>query len=124
MTIVAAVPLLSSLARDALASVVSTIMVGDKKMIVDPGTSRDALVDKNPAHLDTRRLEPTPLKDFGVMGLEDHEVDLSTWRLSAEGKLTQPERWHILFLAAEVHFHFTAQEGSFERGAGLSTGGG
>lgn len=90
MTIVAAVPLLSSMVRGAVASMVSTIMAGDRKMIVDPGTSRDALVDKNPAHLDTHRLEPTALKDFGVMGLEDHEVDLYTWRLSVEGKLTQP----------------------------------
>jgi DMSO/TMAO reductase YedYZ molybdopterin-dependent catalytic subunit len=89
-SVIAALPLLSSLRRGGLASMVSMTVAGNEKIIVAPGTSRDALVDKNPANLDTHRLEPTPLKEFGAMGLEDHEVDLSTWRLTVGGQLAQP----------------------------------
>jgi DMSO/TMAO reductase YedYZ molybdopterin-dependent catalytic subunit len=79
-----------TLARDVLGSVVNVVMTSAKKIIVAPGTSRNALIEKNPADLDTRNLEVTPLKDFGTMGLEDHEVVLSTWRLRVGGHVRQP----------------------------------
>lgn len=77
----------ATLAQDVPASVVGVVMAGAKKIVVPPGTSRDALVEKNPANLDTRDLEVTPLKDFKTMGLEDHEVDLSAWRLRVGGEV-------------------------------------
>lgn len=60
------------------------------KIILPKGTKRKSLIDKDPANLDTRNLEITPLEDFGVMGLDDHEVDLNTWRLRLDGHVGDP----------------------------------
>ena len=60
------------------------------KIILPKGTKRKNLIDKDPANLDTRNLEITPLEDFGVMGLDDHEVDLNTWRLRVDGHVGDP----------------------------------
>jgi DMSO/TMAO reductase YedYZ molybdopterin-dependent catalytic subunit len=62
------------------------------KIILPKGTDRETLVGKNPATLDTRNLEPTPLKEFGTMGLTDHAVDLETWRLEVTGEVGEPLR--------------------------------
>jgi sulfoxide reductase catalytic subunit YedY len=73
--------------------VLSTLAAGVKKVgkiILPKGTDRATLVGKNPATLDTRNLEPTPLKDFGTMGLTDHTVDLETWRLEVTGEVGAP----------------------------------
>lgn len=56
-----------------------------KRIILPKGTKRQSLINKNPAHLDARNLEITPLKHFETMGLDDHEVDLKTWRLEIGG---------------------------------------
>ena len=40
--------------------------------------------------LDAGNLEATPLQDFGTMGLTEHPVQLSSWRLSLAGHVTQP----------------------------------
>ena len=61
-----------------------------KKTILPKGTKRESLTDKNPANLDTRNLEITPLKDFGVMGVDDHKVDIKTWRLQVNGHVAAP----------------------------------
>jgi sulfoxide reductase catalytic subunit YedY len=61
-----------------------------KKVILPRGTQRESLVNNNPADLDARNLEVTPLKDFGTMGLTDHEVNLDTWRLEVTGHLKKP----------------------------------
>ncbi|MDZ7700453.1 MAG: hypothetical protein U5R49_27185 [Deltaproteobacteria bacterium] len=53
-----------------------------KKIILPKGTEMDSLIQKNPAHLDPKNLEVIPLKDFGTMGLSDHAVNMSEWRLS------------------------------------------
>ncbi|MBI5570962.1 MAG: molybdopterin-dependent oxidoreductase [Desulfomonile tiedjei] len=60
------------------------------KIIVPKGTKRETLVDKNPKDLDTSHLEITRTDDFGVMGLEDHEVNLETWMLRVEGGVERP----------------------------------
>ena len=39
-----------------------------KRIILPKGTKRESLSNKNPAHLDARNLEITPLKDFETMG--------------------------------------------------------
>lgn len=57
------------------------------KAILPKGTDRKTLVNQNPASLDTRYLETTPLEDFGTMGLSDHGVELSRWRLSVTGSV-------------------------------------
>lgn len=61
-----------------------------KKIILPRATARETLIDKNPALLDTRNLEPTPLKGFGTMGLTDHKVKLEEWRLEVEGEVKKP----------------------------------
>lgn len=56
-----------------------------REIILPRGTPRETLIDKNPAHLDTRNLEVTPLEGFGNMGLSDHQVRLDEWRLQVTG---------------------------------------
>lgn len=71
-------------------SLVSSAVAGVKKVLIPRGTSRDALIDKNPGHLDPRNLDLTPLKEFETMGLSDHRVSLERWRLRVEGKGMKP----------------------------------
>jgi sulfoxide reductase catalytic subunit YedY len=73
-----------------LAAGVRVVFATAKKLILDKGTRVETLVNKNPADLDTRNLELTPLKDFGTMGLSDHRVDLNTWRLEIIGQAPHP----------------------------------
>ncbi|HMK64758.1 MAG TPA: molybdopterin-dependent oxidoreductase [Thermodesulfobacteriota bacterium] len=61
-----------------------------KRRILEPGTDRNSLIYERPKDLDARNLEITPVSDFGVMGLSDHKVDLSRWRLKVEGWVSKP----------------------------------
>ena len=63
-----------------------------KKTILPPGTKREDLINENPAHLDPRNLETTPLEEFGTMGLSDHMVSLDHWRLKVSGHVKKPAR--------------------------------
>jgi DMSO/TMAO reductase YedYZ molybdopterin-dependent catalytic subunit len=65
-----------------------------KKIVLPKGTKRESLVHRNPRSLDTGNLKttPTPLKDFGTMGMSDHEVNLNEWRLEVTGRLKTPLR--------------------------------
>ncbi len=72
----------STLVRSALAQA--------KKIILPKETKRESLVTRNPADLDTRNLEITPLQDFQTMGPTDHKVDLDTWRLEVKGHVKTP----------------------------------
>lgn len=56
-----------------------------KKIVLPKETTRESLVQRNPANLDAAHVEITPLKDFGVMGLSDHTVDPASWRLTLSG---------------------------------------
>ena len=56
-----------------------------KKIILPKGTQREALIQKNPADLDTQNLDITPLNNFETMGLVDHRVTLSEWHLEVTG---------------------------------------
>ncbi len=62
----------------------------NKREVIEPGADPKELVLRNPKDIDAGRLEPTPLEDFGTMGLEDHETDLSTWRLIVDGDVAEP----------------------------------
>ena len=61
-----------------------------QKTILPKGTKMESLTRKNPASLDTRHLETTPLKDFETMGLSDHEVNLDEWRFEVTGRVKNP----------------------------------
>jgi sulfoxide reductase catalytic subunit YedY len=63
-----------------------------KRVILPKGTKRGTLSRRNPAEVDARNIEITPLKDFGTMGLTNHEVDLDTWRLEVTGHVDTPLR--------------------------------
>jgi sulfoxide reductase catalytic subunit YedY len=59
-------------------------------VILPKGTKRESLIQKNPADLDARHLETTPLKQFGTMGLTDHVVERESWRLEVTGRVRNP----------------------------------
>lgn len=61
-----------------------------KKRILPKGTRTDTLVGQNPADLDTRNLDLTPVEAFGTMGLDDHNVDLNQWQLEISGLVERP----------------------------------
>ncbi len=61
-----------------------------RKVILPKGTDLKSLVNRNPRSLDTRNLEPIPTERFGVMGLQDHSVDLDQWRLEIDGEVRKP----------------------------------
>ena len=70
-----------------LARGVQIVFAKAKKMILPKGTPMNRLAHQNPADLDTRNLDLTPVEKFGTMGLDDHRVDLSRWRLAIDGQV-------------------------------------
>ncbi len=63
---------------------------GKAKTILSGNTTRESLINKDPATLDTRNLKLTNLEDFETMGLSDHEVDLDRWRFVVTGLVQSP----------------------------------
>jgi sulfoxide reductase catalytic subunit YedY len=68
-----------------LAKRVRVVFAKAKKMILPKGTQMATLVSKNPANLDTRNLDLTPMEEFETMGLDDHHVNLNNWKLEIGG---------------------------------------
>jgi sulfoxide reductase catalytic subunit YedY len=68
-----------------LGSGLKLVYAGAQKLILPKGTRMDSLISKQPADLDTRNLETTPLNEFGTMGLTSHKVSLDHWRLEVAG---------------------------------------
>jgi DMSO/TMAO reductase YedYZ molybdopterin-dependent catalytic subunit len=73
-------------------SMAKWVLAETKKIILPEGTPRESLIDKNPADLDARNLEVTPLEKFGTMGLSDYAVNLEKWGLEVEGRVKKPLR--------------------------------
>jgi sulfoxide reductase catalytic subunit YedY len=73
-----------------LAAGIRLVWAAAKKIILPRGTRMETLIGKNPADLDTQNLDPTPLEEFETMGLDDHRVDLNTWRLEINGRVQSP----------------------------------
>lgn len=61
-----------------------------KRIILPKGTKMSSLVNENPATLDTRNLEVTPVSDFETMGLTDQVVNIDTWRFEVTGEVKKP----------------------------------
>lgn len=61
-----------------------------KRVMLPKGTNPKSLISKNPADLDARHLEITPLDDFGTMGLSDYKEDLERWHLEVIGEVRKP----------------------------------
>jgi sulfoxide reductase catalytic subunit YedY len=62
------------------------------KTLLLKGTPRESLIDRNPAELDARNLEVTPLDNFATMGLTDHAVNIEKWGLEVDGHVKKPLR--------------------------------
>lgn len=71
-------------------SSIRTVYARTKRIIVPKGTKMTSLIEKNPAHLDTRNLEVIPLEEFATMGLTDHKVNPAEWQLEVTGKVKKP----------------------------------
>ena len=63
-----------------------------KRFIVPRDTDLSTLRNKDPATLDTSRLEVLPLEAFETMGLKNHAVHLPSWRLIIDGNVAVPTR--------------------------------
>jgi sulfoxide reductase catalytic subunit YedY len=61
-----------------------------KKIILPKGTRMENLIGKDPADLDTRNLDLTPLENFETMGLVDYRVNLNNWQLEIDGLVKHP----------------------------------
>ncbi len=61
-----------------------------QKIILPKNTDRKTLPGKDPALLDTRNLELTPMKDFETMGDSDYRLDIGNWRLEVTGRVKKP----------------------------------
>lgn len=61
-----------------------------KKQILSAGVSMDSLINKNPRFLDTSKLRPIPLNQFGTMGLNEYAFDSRVWRLQVTGQVEKP----------------------------------
>jgi hypothetical protein len=75
---------------DPLFSPIQKAFAKAKKVILPKGTRTKDLIQKNPADLDTRYLEVTPLDRFGTMGVDDYETDVDAWRLQVHGHVERP----------------------------------
>ena len=73
-----------------LAVGIRLVWAAAKKIILPKGTPMETLIGKNPGDLDTQNLDLTPLEKFETMGLDDHQVDLNTWRLEINGRVQNP----------------------------------
>ena len=70
-----------------IANGIRVVFAKAKKIILPKGTRMSSLVGKNPATLDTRNIDLTPVQDFDTMGLDDHKVDLKKWQLEIDGQV-------------------------------------
>ena len=73
-----------------LADAIRVVWARTKKIILPKGTRMEHLIGKDPADLDTRNLDLTPLDDFETMGLDDHRVNLNNWQLEIDGLVQRP----------------------------------
>jgi DMSO/TMAO reductase YedYZ molybdopterin-dependent catalytic subunit len=60
------------------------------RRILPKGTRTTTLFQEDPAKLDIRNLEATPIRLFGTMGQTMHTADLATWRLRVSGEVDRP----------------------------------
>lgn len=81
---------LSGVLWHLLGNVFHKVWAGEPKVVLPRDTNRLELAYNNPADLDTRNLEVTPLMDFRTMGSSRFKVDPEAWRLEVSGMVRQP----------------------------------
>jgi len=67
------------------------IVRAQSRRILPKGTRTTTLFQENPATLDIRNLDVTPIRLFGTMGQTMHSVDLAAWRLHVSGEVDLPQ---------------------------------
>lgn len=67
-----------------------SIWAAAKKYVLPRNTKSTELIHQNPAELDPRLLDDTPIEDFRTMGQTQFDFDLETWRLDVAGELEKP----------------------------------
>ena len=75
-----------------LLSSATRVALSHGRKILPKETRATVLFQDNPATLDIRHVEVTPLRLFGAMGQTAHTVDLAAWRLEVSGEVDRPFR--------------------------------
>lgn len=61
-----------------------------KKYILPRHIKPSELINRDPAGLDPKLLDNTPIEEFGTMGRTKFDVDLDKWRLDVQGEIDKP----------------------------------
>jgi len=71
-------------------SAVRRVYAKTQETVLLKNTTGESSIHNNPRSLYAVNEQITPLKDFGIMGLSDYEVDLNKWRLEISGRIKSP----------------------------------
>ncbi|MGD8369146.1 MAG: molybdopterin-dependent oxidoreductase [Desulfobacterales bacterium] len=61
-----------------------------KRRVLPKGTRMSTLVGEDPADLDTRELEVTPMEQFDTMGQTNYSISKENWKLEVGGAVDRP----------------------------------
>ena len=78
----------------------SSVLAETGKRVLPKGTPMHILTGKNPANLDTSRLEVTPLNEFETMGTTNFSIAPHIWRLEVTGAVERPSTFSYVGLIA------------------------
>ena len=76
-----------------LGSAVRVVYAATKRKILPKGTPMRILTGKNPATLDARHLETTPIEQFETMGQSNYSISTRIWRLEVIGAVERPTKF-------------------------------
>lgn len=76
-----------------LESGIRVVYAATKRKILPKGTPMHILTGKNPATLDARDLEITPLELFETMGQSNYSISTRIWRLEVIGAVERPTKF-------------------------------
>jgi len=71
---------------------ISLVYAKVKTIVLPRGTPMADLISQDPAELDNRNLETTPMDQFDVMGQTFYKVDLEKWRFEVKGSVQHPKK--------------------------------
>ena len=69
------------------------VYAGVKKLVLPKGTPMHTLTGKNPALLDNRELDITPVEAFQTMGLSNYSVAPKNWKLEVTGAVEHSKKF-------------------------------
>ncbi len=74
------------------------------RRLLAPDADLANMLYENPADLDIRNLPLTPIKKFGVSGIDEPNIDMDTWHLELEGLVQQPGKFSYAELMSRPRF--------------------